>query len=116
MITYRGSCHCGAVRFTFQSEPITRACRCNCSICTKKGAIMSIPYYAPDAITIEGIDSLNTYRWGDKMVNNYFCRQCGIHPFHDTTIKPGHYRVNLSCVDGLDCGALAVDWIDGRSF
>jgi hypothetical protein len=26
---YEGSCHCGNVTFTFESEPITGAMRCN---------------------------------------------------------------------------------------
>jgi hypothetical protein len=32
--TYQASCHCGAVRFRFRSDEITKGCRCNCSICT----------------------------------------------------------------------------------
>lgn len=41
MPDYQGSCHCGAVRFRFSSEPINQGLRCNCSICVRKGALMS---------------------------------------------------------------------------
>jgi hypothetical protein len=48
-------------------------------------------------------------------VNHWFCRTCGVYPFHDVTDRPGHYRVNLGCVDGLDALGLAIDVLDGRS-
>ena len=76
---------------------------------------MSERYYSPDEFELASGDSLVNYLWGDKMVNHWFCRVCGIHPLHDTTEKPGHYRVNLGCVDELDALALPVRLIDGRS-
>jgi hypothetical protein len=54
--------------------------------------------------------------WGDKRVNYWFCTACGACPFCDGTQHPGHYRVNLGCVDGLELLALEVEYIDGRSF
>ncbi len=114
--SYRGKCHCGAVRFVLESEPITNGLRCNCSICIRKGAVMSLPYFPPEDITIEGAESLGVYRFGDAVVNHYFCKTCGVYPFHDVATRPGHYRVNLGCVDEVDALALAIDVIDGRSF
>jgi len=114
--TYSGSCHCGAVRFRFRSEAIATGCRCNCSICVRKGAVMSSRYIPPDDFEeLEGLDALSVYRFGDAVVNHYFCRRCGIYPFHDSTEKPGCYRVNLGCVDGLDPLSLAIDVLDRRS-
>src|SRR5262249_57496985 len=100
--TYHGSCHSGAVRSAFRSEPIVAGLRCNWSICIRKGAVLSVPYFPPEDIDVEGAEALGVYRFGDHMVNHYFCRTCGIYPFHDVTTKPGHYRVNLGCVDGVD--------------
>ncbi len=114
--TYRGSCHCGAVRFELESEPIVRGVRCNCSICVRKGAVMSVRYYAREEFSeLEGLGALACYRWGDRMVNHYFCRTCGVYPFHDATTQPGAYRLNLGCIDALDVLALPVDVIDGRA-
>lgn len=114
---YEGSCHCGAVRFRFRSEPLTRGFRCNCSICTCKGSMVSPRYYPPeDFELLSGTGALRLYQFGDRMVNHWFCGTCGIHPFHDATGKPGHYRVNLNCVAGVDTQALAVEHLDGRSF
>jgi len=114
---YTGSCHCGQVRFRFDSAPITAGKRCNCSVCTRKNAIMSVPYFPPDAfLELTGLESLAVYRFGDRMVNHYFCPRCGIYPFHDTTEQPGHFRINLGYIDGLDLQALTIEHIDGRAF
>src|SRR5262245_40968269 len=117
MQTYRGSCHCGRVSFEFESEAITDGCRCNCSICVRKGATMSRRYYAPsDFKELSGKAELTLYHFGDVMVNHYFCKHCGVYPFHDAIQKPGHYRINLGCVEGVDIFALEIVLLDGRSF
>ena len=78
---------------------------------------MSTDYIRPeDFDELVGLESLNVYRFGEQLVNNYFCKVCGNYPFHDTTVKPGHYRVNLGCIDGLEPLALPVVLVDGKSF
>jgi len=105
------------VHFCFRGPAISGGCRCNCSICTKKGAMMSSRYVAPnDLITLEGTGFLTKYQFGDHLVNHYFCRVCGSHPFHEAVDNPGHYRINLGCVKGVDLDSLDIVWIDGRSF
>lgn len=114
--SYQGSCHCGAVRFRFTSEVITTGCRCNCSICRRKGAVMSSHYIARADFLLEGAEHLSCYRFGDHDVNHYFCKTCGIYPFHDGTATPGRYRVNLGCVIDVDPFTLQIDIIDSSSF
>src|SRR4051812_29929397 len=102
MPIYDASCHCAAVRFAFRSEPITSGRRCNCSMCVRKGVVMSAIYYAPDAIVkMEGTEALTRYQFGDLCVNHLFCKHCGVHPFHTVafvppgytgTAKQGYYR------------------------
>jgi hypothetical protein len=123
--TYQASCHCGAVRFRFRSEEITKGYRCNCSICIRKGIVVSAGYLpAEDLEQIEGASLLSLYQFGDKDVNHYFCSKCGICPFsvvagvpaaYEGPAKPGDYRINLGCVHDLDVYALDVGLIDGRS-
>ena len=123
--TYKASCHCGAVRFTFTSAEITTGLRCNCSICIRKGAVMSSNYFPPSEVQVEGKEALGVYQFGDKSVNHHFCRTCGIFPFNTVTALPEGYggpakvgdcRVNLGCVEGLDALALKIELVDGRSF
>ena len=78
--SYSGSCHCGAVRFRFQSAEITSGLRCNCSICIRKGMVMSRDYVGADAFAVDGAESLAIYRFGDGNVDHYFCKNCGISP------------------------------------
>ncbi|MGZ6143474.1 MAG: GFA family protein [Myxococcales bacterium] len=124
--TYNGSCHCGAVRFRFRSEEITSGCRCNCSICIRKGVVMSSRYFTPDEFELlDGNEALTVYQFGDKDVNHCFCKTCGISPFnvvagvpatYEGPAKPGDRRVNLGCIDGLDPLGLEIKLINGRSF
>jgi hypothetical protein len=114
--TYQGSCHCGNVKFSFDHGEIKSGLRCNCSICTQKGAVMGNFVIPPDEISIDVKEkgSLGLYTFGDETANHFFCKKCGIYPFHTTFRIPGHYRVNLGCVDGVDPLALEVDIFNGK--
>ena len=124
-MTYSGSCHCGAVRFQFTSDAITSGRRCNCSICIRKGIVMSPEYIPPGAFEVHGSESLAVYQFGDKDVLHHFCKTCGISPFNEVAALPDGYegrakvgdrRVNLGCIDGLDALELPITVIDGRSY
>lgn len=111
---YRAQCHCGAIRFSFRAEPFTKACRCNCSICIRKGAVMSAQYIpAEDFEPHRDLSQLSDYRWGDRDVNHLFCKTCGIYPYHGGPERG--YRVNLGCVDDVDPLELDIEIINGRA-
>jgi hypothetical protein len=123
--TYSGSCHCGAVRFRFESDEIRSGLRCNCSICIRRGSVTSPEYIPADAFAVEGEESLTVYQFGDKDMRHYFCKTCGISPFSSVAKVPADYegrakvgdrRVNLGCIEGLDPLTLPIRIIDGRSF
>ncbi len=116
MQTYNGSCHCGAVSFAFDHEDITGGLRCTCSICRRKGAIMSDFTLPAEALQIRaGPDALGLYQFDTRIAKHFFCRTCGIYPFHETVRKPGEYRVNLGCIDDLDLDVLDVKVFDGKN-
>ena len=87
---------------------------------------MSSSYITPDELELlEGKDALTVYQFGDRDLNHYFCKTCGIYPFNEVVsvpatyegpARPGYRRVNLGCIEGLDPFALQIDLIDGRSF
>lgn len=113
-VDYKARCHCGRVQFSFKSEEIKTGKRCNCSICVRKGAVMSSQYIpAMDFRPHSNLDDLIDYRWNDQVVNHLFCKTCGIYPYHGDS-EYG-YRVNLGCVEGIDPFALEIGIIDGRS-
>lgn len=111
---YRARCHCGRIRFSFVAEEIVTGKRCNCSMCIRKGAVMSSMYIpAEDFTPHENMSQLSDYRFGDHDVNHLFCNECGIYPYHgDASFG---YRVNLGCVEGLDPLSLPIEIIDGRA-
>ncbi|MGI1670631.1 MAG: GFA family protein [Neptuniibacter sp.] len=116
-MNYSGSCHCGAVKFHFTAHTIADGLRCNCSICLKKGALMSNFFIAPEDLKIEAPEEvLSSYQFATHVAKHYFCNRCGIYTFHETKRKPGYYRVNLGCVDGIDSLSLPVVLADGAAF
>ncbi len=112
---YSGSCHCKAVQFNFEADEITQALQCNCSICIRKNAIMSLAKIEESKMKIVGSEHLGNYQWGDKDVNHYFCKNCGIYPFHNTTFEPITYRINLGCIDGIHSRDLSIKYFDGKN-
>ena len=113
---YIGSCHCGAVKFEFKGEEITRGLRCNCSICTRKGTLMTNYFISPEDMNISVADNvLATYEFGTNIAKHHFCKICGIYTFSQTFRKPGHYRANLGCVSNIDTHKLPFDVFDGAS-
>ncbi len=114
MQQFKGSCHCGMVRFSYTGEEIARGLRCNCSLCSRKGAMMSAEMIPEASLKIEADAAvLGLYQFGKKTAKHYFCRNCGIYTHHETARKAGHYRVNLGCVDGVDAFSLEADVFDG---
>jgi hypothetical protein len=111
---YTGRCHCGNIRFSFLSEEIKEGRRCNCSICIRKGALVSAKYIpAEDFRPHQNMELLTDYRWNDRVVNHLFCKTCGIYPYHGNA-QYG-FRVNLGCVEQIDPLSLEIKIIDGRS-
>ncbi len=118
-ITYKGSCHCGNVNFSFKHEEvISSGLHCNCSICSRKGAVMSDFIIAPEQLSIAVTEenSLAVYEFDSKVAHHYFCKICGIYPFNQTSRFADQYRVNLGCVEGVDSLSLEITVLDGKSF
>ncbi len=96
-----GRCHCGAVEFEVQLENgLEQLRRCNCSLCSRKGAIMAgVPI---SALTVtKGEQSLSLYQWNMKIAKHYFCKHCGIYTHHQRRSNPGEFGFNVACLDGV---------------
>ena len=71
---YQGSCHCGAVRFTYSGEEIRKGVYCNCSICVRKGALMNTEPISPANLIIEEAEEgvLGLYEFETKTAKHHF--------------------------------------------
>jgi hypothetical protein len=104
--TYRGSCHCGAVRFEIQTD-LAELTTCDCSICRRKNALMVRVHES--AFRLEsGLDALSEYQFHTHAARHYFCRICGIYPFHRKRVTPDYYGVNVFCLDDFDPAGIPV--------
>lgn len=116
MKTYQGSCHCGQVKFEVRADLAT-ASSCNCSLCRKKGSIHH--RVAADRFTLlTGKETLTMYQFGTKTAKHYFCRHCGIYPFHRPRSAPQMVSVNLRCLDDFDLesAAIEIERFDGKNW
>jgi hypothetical protein len=113
--TLQGGCHCGRVRFEATGD-LSRVASCNCSICTKRGALWAF-VKAPQFRLLQGEDALSDYQFGKKRIHHLFCRSCGIGSFSRGLAPNGEetFAVNVRCLDDIDVAGLTLTPFDGKS-
>ena len=108
-------CHCGEIEAEINIENIDKLLRCNCSICKRKGAIMSVVKNT-DFKLIKGKDKLKLYKFHSKAANHYFCTNCGIYTHHNPRIDPSLTGFNIGCIDDVDTFKLKdIKVLDGQN-
>jgi len=113
---YSGSCHCGNISFNFEHDIIDQGVRCNCSICIRKGAIMTKFTKAMNDVNITiKHNALATYTFATHQVKHHFCQQCGIYTFHESMVNKAELRFNLGCFENLDVTQLQYEIYNGAA-
>ena len=96
------SCHCKQVEAEINlPNNLEKVLKCNCSICKRKGAIMSMVKNEDFKIT-KGEDKLKLYQFHTNVAKHYFCSNCGIYTHHNPRSNPSVTGLNLGCIDGID--------------
>ena len=98
--TYQGSCHCGAVQFQVETD-FPELTTCDCSICSRKNAVM-VKVHETRFKLLTGERSLSEYQFHTHTAKHYFCKVCGIYPFHRKRVTPDFFGVNVFCLKNFD--------------
>ncbi len=98
MVTHRGSCHCGRVRFEVDAPARIDALDCNCSICSRSGFLHLIVPAARFRL-LAGADALADYRFNTGTAVHRFCKICGVKGFYVPRSNPDGIDVNVRCLD-----------------
>lgn len=117
--TYKGSCHCGNIRFEVDLDLAEGGGKCNCSMCRKvRNWSASVK---PDAFRLlSGADAVTDYQFGTNSMHWPFCKTCGVRPYgHGDIPEVGgaFYSVQLACLDGVlvdDLAAAPMRYANGR--
>lgn len=115
MVTHKGGCHCGEVRFEVDAPADIEADRCNCSICRKSGFLHLI-VAAADFRLLCGKDDLVEYRFNTGAARHLFCRHCGIKSFYVPRSHPDGISVNVNCLERDTIHSVVETPFDGENW
>mgnify|MGYP000491656498 FL=1 len=99
---HKASCHCGSVELEVSlPKGLVDPHRCNCSMCRRRGAIVS-PVLLDDIKIVKGEDILSLYQFNTMTAKHYFCSKCGIYTHHQRRSNPKEYSFNVACLEGVN--------------
>ena len=103
---YLGSCHCKAVCFEIRTD-FPELTTCDCSICRRKNALM-VKVHESDFRLLAGEEFLTLYQFHTHTAKHYFCKVCGIYPFHRKRVTPDFVGINVFCLEHFDPAGIPV--------
>jgi len=113
MVTHRGGCHCGRVRFEVLAPAKLKVSECNCSICSRSGYLhLVVP--ANRFKLLAGGEVLTTYTFNTHTARHLFCSVCGIKSFYVPRSHPDGFSVNARCLDSGTVEDITVRPFDGQ--
>ena len=113
LVTHRGGCHCGRVRFEVDAPARLDVQLCNCSICSMTSYLHLIVPSSRFRLA-SGSDALTTYSFNTMVARHHFCRTCGIKSFYVPRSNPDGISVNARCLDPSSIEGVRISHFDGR--
>lgn len=115
MVTHKGGCHCGAVRFEVDAAEEPEVLSCTCSMCSKTGFLHLIAESDTFRITA-GEENLTEYRFNTGTARHLFCKTCGVKAFYVPRSHPDGWSVNANCIDEGTIKRLQTSEFDGANW
>jgi centromere protein V len=115
LVTHRGGCHCGRVRFEARAPARVQVSECNCSICDKSGYLHMV-VGAEHFRLLSGGDVLTTYTFETGTAKHLFCSFCGIKSFYVPRSKPDGFSINVRCLDPGTLEEMIITPFNGRDW
>ena len=115
LVTHRGGCHCGRVRFEALAPARVQVSDCNCSMCSKAG-YLHLLLRAEHFKLLSGQDVLTAYTFNTGTARHLFCSVCGIKSFYVPRSHPDGFSVNARCLDPGTIEEVTVSACDGRNW
>ena len=115
MITYRGGCHCGLIKYEVLAPSKIKVNQCNCSICSKLGYLGLIVRKERFKLLC-GAQHLVTYTFNTGTAKHLFCARCGIKSFYIPRSHPDGYNVNARCLDSAIIESMEINPVDGQNW
>ena len=115
MVTHRGGCHCGRVRFEAQAPARVQVTECNCSMCARSGYLHLIVPKERFKL-VSGAEALTTYQFNTGTARHLFCSVCGVKSFYVPRSHPDGYSVNARCLDEGTLEDMTIVRKDGKNW
>lgn len=115
VITHKGGCHCGRVRFEVIAHARFEVTDCNCSICAKSGYLHLIVPKSRFKL-LAGKEVLTKYQFNTGTAQHLFCSVCGIKAFYIPRSHPDGFSVNARCLDEGTVEQMTVIPLDGKNW
>ena len=115
LVTHRGGCHCGAVRFEVDAPARIEALECNCTICSMTGFLHLIVPQSRFRLLGDPA-ALASYTFNTGVARHLFCRTCGIKSYYIPRSNPDGVDVNVRCLERDTIAELVVAPFDGRNW
>jgi hypothetical protein len=115
LLTHRGGCHCGRVRFEVDAPAAVVAWDCNCSICAmKRNTHFVVP--ASRFRLLTSTEELTLYEFNTCVAKHWFCKTCGVQSFYNPRSNPDGVSVTVHCVEPGTLTEVTTRCFDGQNW
>ena len=116
---FAGSCHCGAIRFTFSSRLGPESWRiraCQCRFCRPHHARTTSDPEGQVSFQIDDDAKLQRYRFALQTADFLVCRVCGVYVAAVVASPLGRFAtLNVNTIDGVSTADAAPTSYDGET-